>query len=301
MLISTVRTAILVCAFGSLYGQTPSEMRLTFEVASVKLSASMRGAGGQEVSTSHKQSGGRRSGGPGTDDPGRIHYSRTGLKDLLVEAYEVANFQIRGPNWLDEERVDIDAVMPPHTTKTQFHVMLQNLIVERFKMAIHRETKEVLGYSLVVAKNGPRLKEPTGVTAPLAYGAPEQRAEKTDRYGLPVVSPNAIEGRPAITFWNGPAGLRLYCEQQTMRDLANDLLRRLGRPVTDATGLTAKYDFNLTFTLNLQEGRSAPDGLEWAPDLFVALQSQLGLKLEPKKLPTGVIVIDRMERTPTGN
>ena len=96
----------------------------------------------------------RNTGGPGSNDPGRIHYPYMSLKNILMNAYDVKNFQIVGPGWLDTERFDITATMPPATTKEQFRVMLQNLLAERFKMTVHRETKELPMYSLVVAKGG---------------------------------------------------------------------------------------------------------------------------------------------------
>jgi hypothetical protein len=110
--------------------QPAADKPVTFEAASVKPSAPLPASGGDGFTIGRKQPGGRRSGGPGTDDPGRIHYPRTNLTDLLAEAYDIPRFQVQGPNWLDEERFDIDATMPPETTKAQFHVMLQNLIVE---------------------------------------------------------------------------------------------------------------------------------------------------------------------------
>jgi uncharacterized protein (TIGR03435 family) len=92
----------------------------------------------------------------------------------------------------------------------------------------------------------------------------------------------------------------------TMQDLANSLQGQLKRPVTDATGLTAKYNFTLNFSmegLDLGSGRIpvSPGDVEPPPDIFTALQSQLGLKLEPKKGPVDLIVIDHIEKTPTGN
>jgi uncharacterized protein (TIGR03435 family) len=280
--------------------QQAADKHVTFDAASVKPSASLPAAGGEGFTIGRKQPGGRRSGGPGTGDPGRIHYPRTNLKDLLAEGYDMPRFQVQGPNWLDEERFDIDATMPPETTKAQFHIMLQNLIVERFKMAMRRETKEIPGYALVVAKNGPKLKRSTESGAPKSYDAPEKRAAATDNYDFPIVSPNAIAGHPAMTFWK-EYGFRMYAEQQTMYALASELQNPLQQPVTDATGLTAKYDFTLTFTLEYDAGTPAPPGLEKTPDLFVALATQLGLRLEPKKIPAGVLVIDHIEKVPIGN
>ena len=105
------------------------------------------------------------SGGPGTKDPGRINYPYTTLKSILMTAYNVKNYQISGPGWLDSEHFDITATMPPETTREQFQIMLQNLLRDRFQMVIHREKKELPLYSLVVTKAG-KLKESTATTPP---------------------------------------------------------------------------------------------------------------------------------------
>jgi len=76
-----------------------------------------------------------------------------------MDAYDVKSLQIQGPAWLDTQRFDLNATMPPETTKEQFRSMLQNLLAERFKLTIHRETKELPMYSLAVARNGPKMKE----------------------------------------------------------------------------------------------------------------------------------------------
>src|SRR5258707_8958344 len=83
------------------------------------------------------------SGGPGTKDPGRINSPNMSLKNLLMNAYDVKTFQIAGPAWLDTERFEITATMPPDTTKEQFRVMWQNLLIERFKMVMHKETRDL--------------------------------------------------------------------------------------------------------------------------------------------------------------
>jgi uncharacterized protein (TIGR03435 family) len=98
-------------------------------------------------------------------------------------------------------------------------------------------------------------------------------------------------------------------QQQTMQDLTHSLGRMLNSTVTNATGLTAKYDFAVTFAGGTEPGQaiaselpaSPPDAAEQLPDIFSALQSQLGLKLEPKKVAMEVFVIDHMEKTPAGN
>src|SRR5580704_14552460 len=129
-----IQSSVVILSGALLYGAPqnapPADMRFTFDVASVKPSGDTPAGAPGEKTVARKQPGGRRGGGPGTDDPGRIHYPNTTLKMLLVEACGVERFQIQGPGWLDQERFDVEATMPPETTKAQFHAMLQNLLVD---------------------------------------------------------------------------------------------------------------------------------------------------------------------------
>jgi uncharacterized protein (TIGR03435 family) len=313
----TVRTgslALTLCLVYGVYGQT-GDKPLTFDVASVKPVAPLTSVpdGGDGAATRKKGDGIRGGGGPGTNDPGRIHYPRISLKALLVKAYDVKfPYQIEGPAWLDTELFEIDATMPPDTTKQQFCLMLQNLLSQRFKMAIHRETKGFPGYALVVAKNGPKLKESVNIPPPQSNTDPQPltaqqmltalRSQPRDAYGFPKSSPDPklAGGRAGVSSIMNERGWCLYGQQQTMHDLANLLPNwaNLNAPVADATGLSSKYDFAFTF---LPEGTPASHDYEPPPDIFGALQSQLGLKLEPKKVPVEVIVVDHMEKTATAN
>src|SRR5580658_2070973 len=146
MQIATIRTALLMFACSLAHSQT-------FDAASVKAAPPLK------PDTQGRMILPRQSGGPGTQDPGRIHYPYMTLRNLLMTAYDLKPFQIAGPALLDSERFDVTATMPPDTTKAQFHAMLQNLLTERFKMTIHRETKELPMYSLTAAKSGTKLTE----------------------------------------------------------------------------------------------------------------------------------------------
>jgi len=287
--------------------QTSAERALTFDVASVKpaivpdgvtVVGEMRGV--------RKGSGitvPRNSGGPGTDDPGRIHFPLISLKALLVRAWD-SYFEIAGPGWLDTQIVQVDATMPPDTTKAQFQEMLRNLITDRFQLKHHTETKQITGYSLVVAKNGSKLKE----SADQNGGAQERPPRATQRGpdGF-LIPPSTGPMLMSMTVQGNRS--RVIFQQQTMQTLAHQLERMLSSTVADATGLTAKYDFTVTFAGATEPGgalgssspATQPDAAEPLPDIFSALQSQLGLKLEPKKVPVEVFVVDHMEKTPTGN
>jgi uncharacterized protein (TIGR03435 family) len=329
--------AALIIAFTA-FAQTPAaDKSLTFEVASIKPLQSPR----SDIPLAGFLL--RPSGGPGSNDPGRINYPYMTLKNLLMTAYNVKNYQISGPGWLDSEWFNITATMPPDTTKEQLQIMLQNLLMERFKMSVHREKKNLPMYSLVVTKPG-KLKESTASGAPVGPdnppSLPPPGPPKMGPDGFPVL-PLGMTGRPGIMMMMMPGRARLMATAQTMQDFATRLSNQLNRPVIDNTGLTAKYDFTLTYAPDPNEGPGrggpvpggamialapgpgpgagaaagaapgpgpAPGGndnavpdAETPPPLFGAVQSQLGLKLEPKKGAVDIIVIDRIEKTPTEN
>ncbi len=288
-------------------------------------------------------------GGPGTPDPGQLTYSNVTLKNILMNAYDVKNYQIEGPGWLDSERYDIVAKIPKGATKEQFRLMLQNLLAERFKVGLHHETKEMPIYSLVVGKNGPKMKESVeepaatdgagkdgGPAAGGATGAPPPPPPpeaalghatpgriSVGKDGMPRLPGGMPKGAMAVMMSGGR--LRMASNGQTMAGLINMLANQLGRPVVDNTGLTGKYDFTLDFAPeeggrmmgpmgampppamapgHMGEGgggglaASTPDA-QSAPSLFTAVQEQLGLRLEPKKGPVELLVIDRAEKVPT--
>lgn len=276
------------------------------------------------------------SGGPGSADPGQLTYTNVTLKNVLMNAYGVKGYQISGPSWLDSERYDIAAKIPKGATKEQFMLMLQNLLAERFKLTLHREKKDLPMYALVVGKNGPKMKEsvegavpadgpgplpppPPPPGGPLGNAAGGRIAMGSD--GFPKLPPGAGRGGIMMMMMNGR--FRMTANGQSMSGLTEMLGNQLGRPVVDMTGLTAKYDFTLDFAP--EEGQrmmgpmgamppppppppgeggapvpGAPDG-QSGPSLFTAVQEQLGLKLDSKKGPVDLLVIDHLEKVPTEN
>jgi uncharacterized protein (TIGR03435 family) len=313
-------------AFAQTTAGTPS-----FEVATIKPAAppatSMGPGGGMRIAM---RMGAR--GGPGTADPGQITYSGMPMKDLLVNAYGVKTYQVSGPSWMDTERFDIVAKVPPGASKDDVKLMLQNLLAERFKLTLHREKKDLPMYALVVAKNGPKMKEspPDDPDAkddsapldPAAAAANRQKAIESamramGRGGdMPQLPPGAGRGT-SMMMMNGRA--RMTSPKQTMAQFAEWLVRQLDRPVVDQTGLTKKYDLALDYAPESVGGRGPMGGMlpppppggeggapaepdaQAAPSLFSALQEQLGLRLEQKKGPVDMLVVDRLEKTPTEN
>ncbi len=321
-------TILICCCAG--YAQ---DAQLTFEVASIRPTAPPQMMSGGRIMIAMG-----KSGGPGTKDPTRITYNGVSLGGLLMEAYDAKRFQVTGPAWLDSERFDIKIKAAEGTTKEQYQVMLQNLLAERFKLTMHREKKEMPIYELMVGKNGLKMKE--SVEEPPATGSGPADGDgapagakfsfgpgdiKLGKDGFPVLPP-AASGAPRMMVMNGRA--RLQGQKTSMADLAVQLSRNISRPVIDATGLTGKYDFTLTFAQDNAgrpgmmmpppppgggggvivggggggdfSGPSAADG-DSGPTIFAAVQEQLGLKLESKKGQVDMVVVDHLEKTPTEN
>jgi len=204
--------------------------------------------------------------------------------------------------------------------------MLQNLLIERFGLKFHRESKEFPLYELTVAKNGPKLKAaaeaPAGADEPvLAPGAKEGLRQQPGKDGPPPIGkdglPQLPPGRPGAFMMMTPGGMRMVGMMRTLPDIADMLANQLGTPVVDKTGLSGKYDFPLSFSREPGQGLpglppppppppggpvrgNGPD-LSDAPNLFTAVQEELGLKLDKKKGPLDVLVVDHLEKTPTEN
>jgi uncharacterized protein (TIGR03435 family) len=239
------------------------------------------------------------AGGPGTGAPGR-YSTRTRLIDLLRVAYGLPDDQITGlPASLALNLYQLDATMPPGTTRPAFEAMLQTLLAQRLHLAFRRETKSYPAFDLVVARNGPSLKD-ASAAAPDAY---------------PVLPPGPHIGR---SLHNG--NLRFKFQEKSMADLAatlgNLIDQSVGsrsdgkRPrVTDKTGLTALYTFTLEFACadcvaSRPVGAAAdpPPAADDAPSIFTALEKQLGLKaVKAADVSLEVIVIDHIDRVPIAN
>lgn len=309
---------VLVCAA---VAQQP-DPQFTFEVASVKPAA--------PPEMGRIMMGSR--GGPGTGDPTRFTGSNMSLTMLITMAYDLKPYQLSAPSWLNTERFDIAAKVPPGATRDQFRIMLQNLLAERFKLVVHRETKELPVFELVVGKGGPKFKESADQTETVPSAAPPP--PQAPRQGGPIMVgrdgvPEGLAGRTMMMMSPGRARMTAY--KENMEWLAARLSTSAGRPVLDGTGLKKKYDFTLTFApegggmgpgmmgmgpaggggggVMIAQGpgpggggpSDRPADLEAAPALATALQEQLGLKLESKKGPVSIVVVDKIEKVPTEN
>ena len=285
-----MRVTLLFLLLLAFAGKEMAQDLSHFEVASVRPAAPFPGApsGGVPVFPI--------KGGIGTSDPGQITYRGVWLPTLINTAYSLRNFQLSGPTWLREERYDIVAKIPAGATPEQFNLMLQNLLRERFNLSFHRESRTFPVYALTLGKNGAKLKESSKAAEPpppagtVIGGA--------DDKGFPSLPPgySGVVARPA----NG----RLYMTGQrvSLAKLTPSLENRMGgvdRPIVDETGLTGEYDFKLEF--EWRRPGAVDTASDPAPSVFSALEKELGLKLEEKRLPFDVLVIDRLDKVPTEN
>jgi uncharacterized protein (TIGR03435 family) len=196
---------------------------------------------------------------------GRFTATGLALTVLVSNAYRVQNYQISGgPKWIYYDRYDIVAKAEESVSTDTVLLMLQTLLEDRFKLTFHRETKELPVYVLRIGKDGPKLKT---------------TAEDT------------------------PYSIRINRDKWTvsnlgMGGLAVQLSRELGRTVVDMTGLTGSYDFTLEWTRDQASPpvTDSPVVGPASPSLFTAVQEQLGLKLESRKQPIEMLIIDRAER-----
>jgi uncharacterized protein (TIGR03435 family) len=297
-----MRATIRIAALGLICAAfAEAQAKIAFEVASVKPASPDKSAPDGLV-----RSGG--VGGPGTPDPENLSYTNFPLRIVLLRAFDVQTLQLSGPTWLDTARYDLRAKIAPGATKEQFQVMLQNLLTERFGMKFHREKQELAGYELVVAKGGVKMKESGApVDEPITAENPGRGgrvATQNDQDGLPELAP----GRKGMLVLGLGAGrLRITARLQSLADIARMSQGRVGQPVVDKTGLAGTYDFNIDFSNGAPSSAADPGSnlplsgaRDEAPPFLVAIES-LGLKLESKKLPFDVVVIDHIEKTPTEN
>jgi uncharacterized protein (TIGR03435 family) len=291
--------ALALAVVGCAYGQTV-DPNLAFDVASVKESPPPDG--GKPIYMVLTGIPGR----PGPKDPGRFVAENLSLPNLIAEAYDIPNSgrRLSAPGVSPiSPTFNIEARMPVNTTKEQFLTMMQNLLKERFGLKVHWESQQITAYDLVVAKGGLKIKEaepdPPGAPPP----APPGRVQLGPN-GYPQLPP----GKFSITsFLNGKAAMRGHL--QTMEEIARNLSGQMGGPGKNATGLTGKYDYTLYWSVSAGRALSATqpgtDGMpideDTGPSLMMAIQEQLGLKLESKKEPMQVLVVDHVETKPTAN
>ena len=286
------KAILMVLGAAAAFAQTPP--RPEFEVASIRPSAPSPEAG---------VTAGVRI------DGAQFRSAFLTLKDYLGLAYRVKVYQISGPDWISSDRFDISATLSPGTA-TQIPEMMQRLLEDRFQIKIHREKKDFPVYVLEVAKGGLKMQE-TGPDPDPANADARAPLTITGSGNAQGVSVNLGRGASYTFGGNKFEGKRL-----TTAMIAGTLERFMDRPIVDMTDLKGSYDVTLDVTTEdyramlihaaVAAGVSLPpealrllDGAS-LPSLFEAVQ-KVGLKLDARKAPLDMIVVDDGRKTPTDN
>jgi uncharacterized protein (TIGR03435 family) len=255
------RLAVSIFLPVALAGQSPFPGSLRFDVASLKPSA----PGFHESSTVRMAPGGQRYIG-----------ENASLKLMMIVAYRVKADQISGgPSWMDSERYDMNAQAERQSSVEELHIMLRNLLSDRFKLQFHNEKRELAAYVLTV-----------------------------DGAGSPKLQPHEAEnaGEPWIDVGGKMLQTTMHAKSVGMDYFAFRLAQMMDRPVVDQTKLSGAYDFDLAYTKELPPNMSENTQLNGAPvdtsgpTIFQAVRKQLGLRLEAQRTPVAILAIDHAEK-----
>jgi len=271
-------------------------------------------------------------------DQARIDFGFVSLTDLICRAYKVKSYQVSGPDWMNSlsDRFDVLAKIPEGATKDQVPEMLQALLAERFKLALHHDSKERAVYALVVGKAGPKMKEaPPDPPAPAAADKTDAPAAESGEAAPPkdpspqvkvhsnsdgsgTATVRGLDGNAKMTF--SQSGMHMEFEKLTMERLVETLTPFLDKPVLDMTDLKGNYQVVLDLSVDDlknvgrkfgmampgaapgSDSAALPSDAASDPSgtIFKSVQ-QMGLKLDPRKMPLDQIVVDHVEKTPTEN
>src|ERR1019366_7776463 len=202
--------------------------------------------------------------------PGTVTMRGVSLKASIRWAWHVTEYQVTGPDWLDSQRYEIAGKAAGPATEEQLRLMMQALLQERFKLALHRQTKELAAYLLVVGKNGPKVHE------------------------------SKTEGEASIDI--NQKQLSVSVQRTPVSQLVDMMSNVLRAPVIDMTGLTGRYDVTLNVAKYAGDLAARGQSIESAPAdpqalISMILQEEFGLKLEAKKMPLDVLIVDHAEKT----
>ena len=287
-----VITAILASV--PLFGQS-APARPEFEVASIKPSPPMN--------TTSVQIGVHVDGA-------QYRSNLLSLKDYIRVAYKVKDYQIQGPDWIGSERFDVSAKIPDGVSRDQVPEMMQSLLESRFGLKLHRDKKDFPVYALIV-------RDKTRLTA----SEPESDQDKADAAKAPVeVAATGGQKGVNVNLGHGAyfnfADDKFEAKKLSLATLAETLARFLDRPVLDMTDQPGLYDFKLEITpedYRTMLIRSAvAAGVVLPPEALRLLDSATddslhralaatGLKLDPRKAPLDVLIVDHVEKTPIAN
>jgi uncharacterized protein (TIGR03435 family) len=293
----TIRIGILsALASAAMFAQTPPP-RVEFEVASIRPSDPILSPADAAKIGLHI-------------DGARVSLIKLSLNDFFAAAYKVKLYQISGPEWMASERFDINAKLPDGSSGDQIPQMIQALLADRFGLKIHREMKDFPVYALVVAKTGLKMKE----------SPPDPPSDPADRPKSFDVTTTASQTGTTINYGNGMymtfGNNAFEARKLPASAMAETLGRFVDRPVVDMTELKGNYDFTLQFApedfTGMMLRAAVAAGIALPPEalklidasngdsLFTAIET-LGLKLEKRKEPIEVLVIDHIEKSPTDN
>jgi len=209
---------------------------------------------------------------------GRYDLRRATMVDLIRIAYDVdPDTVLGGPSWLETDRFDVVAKVPPQTSPEAIKLMLQALLADRFKLVLHKDTKPMPAFVLTLGKGKPKLKE--------ADGSGNTGCQPQLQKPEPGTIPYAMVSCHNMTMQAFARMLRL---------MANGYLTQ---PVVDSTELKGTWDFDIKWTGRGQLGQAGADGIS----IFDAVDKQLGLKLEAQKIPSPVLIVDSVNQKPTDN
>jgi len=269
------RSAIVLGALVSLTFGGPQVMGQVAAAADRKLPAF-------DVMVVKPNSSGER---PSIDfDGGSFSATDISVKMLVLFAYDLKDDQLFGiPKWANEQRFDMkakvldaDPAVLQHLTNDEKREIEQTILTDRFGLVFHRETKVLPVYELVVDKNGPKF-QPSKIEA--------------GQKGANGLSAGSLHTN------NHDGNADMASTAVPISSLVNVLSRQTERIVVDQTGLTGRYDLNLTWS---RDDGSTPATEQNSPSILTAIQEQLGLRLRPAKLPVGTFVVDHVV-LPVGN
>ncbi len=242
-------------------------------------------------------------------DGAQVRINSLPMRDYIARAYGLKLYQVSGPEWLTSERFDLSAKLPEGAKQDQLGEMLQALLAERFQLKVHRDKKELPVYALVIGKPPLKLQE----SAPDPPG--------TERKPVVNVTATGSADGVSVDLGNGsyysfvPPG-KFEAKKISMDMLARQLERYTDRPIVDMTELKGNYDLGLTVTnedYQVMLIRAATNaGMILPPQVIQYMENgsigslldavqQLGLKLDARKAPLDLLVVDSMSKTPTEN
>ena len=267
-------TALTAQVRSAVLAQVRQPTTPAFEIASIKVNSS----GSQNFGF--------------TPQPGGVLVAtNVSARQMVTYAYSMQNSRVEGgPDWLDAVRYDISAKAAGPATQDQMLPMLRTLLADRFKLVMHIDPRDTPIFALVRARADGRLGPQLRASSITDCDA----AREAQARGAAIA---ASDGRPICGGRTRGAGL-IIAGAVSMEELARNTSRMAGRVVVDRTGLQGRYDFDLKFNPDGELAAATPadrppDAL---PSFFVALEEQLGLKLEPQRAPVDVVVIDSIQR-----